>query len=233
MHRIAVLLEDLYGLFFPDLCLACSRNTPVKGDIFCLSCQIKLPKTGFHDHRENPFTERFWGRLPLSSGAAFFHFVKGGRVQHLIHQLKYKEKRTIGLELGRSYGALLRASPFFETVDLIVPVPLHPKKRRKRGYNQSAVFAAGLSGSMGIPWREKVLRRNHYTVTQTQKSRMERQENVWNAFELTDPTAIRGKHILLVDDVLTTGATLEACGARLLEAPGVRLSMATIAISKM
>lgn len=233
MKVIKTLSEDVLSLFFPQLCLACrQRPTPAR-ELLCFSCQLRLPQTHFHLEAENDFTQRFWGRLPIRNGAALYHFIKGGRAQQLIHQLKYAGKRRVGLELGRYYGRQLRRSPHFEGIDLIVPVPLHPRKRRRRGFNQSACFAAGLAESMRIPWRETVLERRYFTGTQTRKSRMERMANVLDAFRLARPALARGRHVLLVDDVLTTGATLEACGARLLEAGDVELSMATIGIAQM
>lgn len=226
------LLHDFLGLFYPNLCLACGRNLPSQEELICVSCEFRLPETRFHQHRENPFTERFWGRIPLESGAAQYHFVKGGKVQRLIHRLKYDQKQEIGIYLGRRYGRQLLESPWFADIDLIVPIPLHPRKEHQRGYNQSALFARGLSEGMGKPWLANALQRYYFTETQTRKSRMERFGNVEEAFLIGRPETIRGRHILLVDDVITTGATLEACGGKILEIPGTRLSMATIAFAE-
>ena len=224
-------LNDLVSLLYPNLCLACSDHTPARGEIICLRCQHKLPRTNFHLEQENPFTERFWGRISIENGAALYHFIKGGRVQELIHRLKYLGKREIGIRLGQWYGEQLKQSEQFKTIDLIVPVPLHPKKERLRGYNQSALFAMGISEAMGKPWMKNALTRKAFTETQTHKSRTERLENVLEVFAVNDLKGMEGKHILLVDDVMTTGATLEACGMRILEIPGTKLSMATIAIA--
>lgn len=224
-------LDNLLGLFYPSLCLACGRNLPPREDSICVSCRYKLPKTNFHREAENAFTERFWGRIPLQAGAAFLHFTKGGRVQRLIHHLKYEGKREVGLSLGRLYGRVLRESSVFRDACLILAVPLHPRKLHLRGYNQSALFAEGLSEAMGIPWLPDGLRRTEYTTTQTKKSRLERFKNVEQAFVIPDPSALKGQHVLLVDDVVTTGATLEACARKILEVEGTRVSMATIAIA--
>ncbi len=224
-------LDDFVSLFYPRLCLACGRGLPPQRDTICISCQYYLPKTNFHLHPENPFTERFWGRIPLEAGAALYHFNKSGRTQKLIHHLKYDHKPEVGIRLGQLYGKYLLESDLFRSIDLIVPVPLHPRKERLRGYNQSAVFAKGLSQSMEVPWRKNILMRKVMTATQTKKSRMERFQNVQNAFILNEEKAIRNKHILLVDDVLTTGATLEVCAICLLKAPNVKVSMATIGIA--
>lgn len=224
-------LNDLVSLLYPNLCMACSENLPSREEIICLRCQHKLPKTNFHLEKDNPFIERFWGRLSLENGASLYHFVKGGRVQELLHRLKYLGKHEIGLRLGQGYGHQLRESPFYKDIDLIVPVPLHPRKERLRGYNQSAMFAKGLAESMGKPWSKNALLRNTFTETQTHKSRVERLENVLEVFEVANTKALENKHILLVDDVMTTGATLEACGSKILAVPGTKLSMVTIAIA--
>lgn len=224
-------LNDLVSLLYPNLCLACSENTPARGEIICLSCQLKLPKTNFHLEKENPFTERFWGRMSLESGAALYHFVKGGRIQELLHRLKYEGKREIGIKLGEWYGRQLRESQFFKEIDVIVPVPLHPRKERLRGYNQAAVFAQGIAETMQKPWLKDGLVRQVFTETQTQKSRAERLENVSEVFAIGNFKKLEGKHVLLVDDVMTTGATMEACGTKLLSVTGTKLSMATIAIA--
>ncbi len=224
-------LNNLLGLFYPNLCLACGHNLPPQQEGICISCRYKLPKTGFHLEPENAFTERFWGRIPLQAGAAFLHFTKGGRAQRLIHHLKYEGKRKVGIYLGQLYGEVLRETSIFRETTLIVPVPLHPRKQHQRGYNQSALFARGLSESMGIPCLPDGLKRREYTDTQTKKSRLERFENVEKAFVIPHPEKLKGQHVLLADDVITTGATLEACALKILEVEGVKVSMATIAIA--
>lgn len=232
MNAIRDTFDDLIALLYPNLCLACSENLPTRNEIICLRCQLELPRTNFHLEKENPFTERFWGRIPLESGASLYHFVKGGRIQELLHRLKYEGKREIGIKLGEWYGRQLKDSPDFQAVDVIIPVPLHPRKERLRGYNQSAMFAQGLAEAMDKSWHKEVLIRKVFTETQTQKSRAERLENVKDVFEIRNPEKIKGKHILLVDDVMTTGATMEVCGAKLLEITGTKLSMATIALAE-
>lgn len=229
------LWEDLYegfiSLFYPQLCLSCGKNiTPVQ-DAICISCQYHLPKTKFHLEKENIFTDRFWGRIPIESGTAFYHFTKGGRIQHLIHNLKYNGQYEVGTKLGKLYGNILKESKLYRGVDLIIPVPLHPKKELKRGYNQSDLFATGLSEAMEIPWYKNVLIRTKVTETQTKMSRLERLENVKDVFTLSRPEVLRNKHVLIVDDVLTTGATLEACTLKILKTPNVKVSLATIAIA--
>ncbi|TXB61393.1 ComF family protein [Phaeodactylibacter luteus] len=222
--------ESFAGLFYPRLCYACGQNLPPGSEPVCISCHYKLPRTSHHQFPENEFTERFWGRVDIQAAAACFQFVKTGRVQRLLHHLKYERKREIGTYFGREYGAVLRAVPGFKNVDLIVPVPLHWRKKRIRGYNQAAAFAEGLSWSMCCPW-EEALERVVHTDTQTKKSRLDRLMNVAQAFQLKSPGQLEGKHILLVDDVVTTGATLEVCTAELLKEAGCTVSLAAIAIA--
>ncbi len=225
-------LDDLVSLFYPRLCLACSKNLPPKELAICLPCQYHLPKTNYHLEAENPFTERFDGRIPIRTGAALYHFIKKGKVQQLIHHLKYKQQKNIGLKLGTLYGHHLKKSEIFQTAQLIVPVPLHPRKEKIRGYNQSDLFAQGLSESMQIPWAKNALQRTSMSDSQTKKTRLERLANVRTAFSVNHPDQLMAKHVLLVDDVLTTGATLEACGEKILEIKGCSLSLATIAIAE-
>lgn len=227
------LARDFIGLMYPSLCLACQSKHPPKEQLICVSCQVKLPKTNFHLEEENYFTERFWGRVLLESAAALYFFHKGSPVQKILHSLKYEGKHEIGFQLGQKYGKQLKQSPYFRTVDIIVPVPLHPKKQLQRGYNQSDTFANGLSETMRIPWLANGLKRTKYGDSQTRMSREERLLNVMEAFEVDAKNKLAGKHILLVDDVLTTGATLETCADKLLALPNTKVSMATIALAKL
>jgi len=190
-----------------------------------------MPETDFHLQEENSFTDRFWGRLPLEAGAAMLYFRRHGLTQNLMHNLKYRGKREVGTELGRIYGRQLATSDLFKGIDVIIAVPLHPRKERWRGFNQSDYFAQGLSESMQIPHWKNMLIRTLATESQTTKSRFERLENMQDAFQVKNPKTLEAKHILLVDDVLTTGATLEACALKLLEVPDTKVSMATIAIA--
>ncbi|MCB9080979.1 MAG: ComF family protein [Lewinellaceae bacterium] len=226
--------DDLLALFFPELCLACGEITPPRGTLLCTTCLADLPFTHDHQQAENPFAERFWGRLPIQGGAAFLHFTKKGKVQGMLHQLKYHGRQDLGHYLGRWYGRELQKTPPFDTIDCIVPIPLHPRKLRQRGFNQSACFAQGLADSWNLPCALDAVIRTQHTASQTRKSRLARFENVAEAFAIADPDILRGKHVLLVDDVLTTGATLEACGARILAlGADTRLSLATIARARI
>lgn len=225
------MVEDLFSLFFPRYCLGCGEPLTKEEEILCTFCLFHLPRTYFHQDPTNPAARVFWGRVRLDSAASFVFFHKGGNVQELLHQLKYQGKKDIGRYLGRLYAYELSDTQFLSGVDMIIPVPLHPKKLRKRGYNQSLCFAEGLSEISGIPVAGQVLFRKADSATQTKKSRYERWENVEGIFDLRDTEKITGKHILLVDDVITTGATLEACACMLLAKENVRVSVASIAFA--
>ena len=219
------------NLFFPKLCLACNYKAPPRNQDFCLKCLKELPKTTYHFEVENDFTKRFWGRVKLEAGASMYLFAKKSRVKNLIHNLKYQGQKQIGETVGKYYGRQLKSSPLFQEIDLIVPVPLHWKKERMRGYNQSFHFALGLSETMDLPILKDGLIRNVYGDSQTKKSKEERLQNAMNDFEVNRPNELKGKHILLVDDVLTTGATIEGCSTKLLELEGTKVSAVTIAMA--
>lgn len=220
---------DFISLVFPRICESCGNTLLRHERCICNFCLHHLPRTDFHLHIDNPASRLFWGRVKVNSATSLFYFHKGSRVQHLIHGLKYKGKQDVGLFLGKLYGEILKDTALYGDVDVIVPVPLHPKKKRKRGYNQSEALARGFSSSMGIIVDTNTLVRVTATATQTRKSRFSRWENVKEVFLLKDTEAFTNLHILLVDDVVTTGATLEACAQELLKIPGVRVSIATIA----
>ena len=224
--------QSILGLTFPHLCLACGKDSIPDHEILCLSCTYFLPKSKQHLYPENRFKDRFWGRLSIQGAGAYMYYSKEGSSQKLLRKLKYQGYRQIGIELGRQYGRLLKSAPLFSGIDLIIPIPLHPRKLRKRGFNQSDAFAKGLSESMEIPWNANGLIRTLETPSQTTKSRMERFANVEHAFQIPTPDLLRGKHILLVDDVLTTGATLEAAGRKILDVSGTTLSMSCIAMAE-
>jgi ComF family protein len=222
-------IDDLISLFYPRICMACGNTLFRHEDTVCTYCLFHLPKTNFHKDPDNPVSRIFWGRVPLVSAAACYHFGKGGKVQHLIHQLKYKGHQEIGVYIGKLYGLELLESPFFGRIDTIIPVPLHKSKQRKRGYNQSEQFAIGLSASMLAKLDVHSLYRTFASETQTRKSRFNRWENVKEIFALREEQNLKDNHILLVDDVITTGATIEACASMLLKIPGVEVSVAAIA----
>jgi ComF family protein len=198
----------------------------------CLRCLTDLPRTGFHQDPENEVAQMFWGRIPLNQVSSFIYFAKGSRYQHILHELKYNGQKRIGIEMGRMFGNELKNTPF-SGVDLIHPVPLHHKKQKKRGYNQSELIASGMAEILHLPVATTFISRKDDTLSQTRKSRYERWENVQHIFRCENPDAIRNKHILLVDDVITTGATIEACASCILGGEGVTVSVASLAYAKL
>lgn len=196
-----------------------------------MRCHASLPKTEFEFYPNNPVEKIYWGRLPLVSATAHCYFSKQAIMQHLMHQLKYRGNKDVGLYLGRLMGHSLASANRFRYVDALIPLPLFPIKERKRGYNQAAVLCDGIAEVLGKPVLKDVVVRNMHTESQTKKNRIERWLNMEGRFELAKPEKIAGKHLLLVDDVITTGATLEACGAVLLQGQNVQLSLATLCYS--
>lgn len=229
MSHMQRIIKDFAILFFPPLCNACSRMLLSGEFCLCSFCAAALPRTGLHLQKENRLAEIFWGRVRIETGTSLYYYHKGGLVQSLIHRLKYSDATEVGLFAGRVLGRLLHRSPLYSGLDLILPVPLHPARLKARGYNQSEWFGRGLSEAMNIPLRCDLLVRETATETQTRKRRFRRWENVASAFAVSDPGEVEHKNILLADDVLTTGSTLEACAGKLLEHPGVRVWVATIA----
>ncbi|MBC8320202.1 MAG: ComF family protein [Bacteroidetes bacterium] len=226
-------ITDFLNLFFPNNCQACGKPLVRKENIICLSCLYKLPKTNFHFHINNPISRIFWGRANIHAATSFLFFNKGGNVQNLIHQLKYRGNTETGRHLGELLGKDLKKSNLFNNIDLIIPVPLHPKKLHKRGFNQSEVIAEGIGYAMDVPVNADELQRTEHTETQTKKTRYTRWENVKGKFRVVNPENLAGKNILLIDDVLTTGATLESCAQTLLEVPKTIVSIATLAYAQV
>jgi len=220
---------DFFSLFFPRICYSCGNTLFRHEEVLCGYCLHQLPKTNFWGEEDNPVCRIFWGRVNINHASSLYYFAKGGKVQHLMHQLKYKGKKEIGVYTGKLFGDYLKKSVFYSDVDVIIPVPLHPKRKRKRGYNQSEMFARGLAEAFAKPYDIHTLVRTYASETQTKKSRFRRWENVKEIFALKDHQHMINKHILLVDDVVTTGATLEACATMLLQIPGIKISVATLA----
>lgn len=223
------LLDDFISLFYPNICTGC--NNPLVGGEhqICLNCLADLPVTGFEKIIDNPVAKIFWGRAEITYATAFCRFDKGGKLQHILHQLKYKGNKEVGQKLGAIYGFRLIQTSFYKEIDAIIPVPLHPKKERARGFNQSNEIGRGMAEAMGKPLITNNLIRDVHTESQTRKGRFERWENVSGIFEVRNETELAGKHLLLIDDVVTTGATLEACTQVLLKVKDVKVSIATLA----
>ena len=226
-----MLIHDFISLIFPRICAGCGNSLWKNEEVICHFCEYRLPKTGFHKEQDNPVFNLFTGRVIIEGAAAFLFFNKGNNVQRLVHQLKYKGRKDIGVFLGECYGLALKHSSPYRDAEVIVPVPLHKKRYMKRGYNQSEQFALGLSAIMKIPVDRHLLARTVATETQTRKSRFSRYQNVRDIFSVSSPETWCGKHLLLVDDVITTGATLESGIIALHTIPDVRISVVSIAAS--
>lgn len=222
------LLKQLGNLFFPNVCVVCGSELLPGEEGACLECLYKLPKTYNFRKRDNDAEMLMAGRIPFERIASYCVYAKGGTLPPLIHQLKYRHNQRIGLLLGRMFGKDLLGSEFLAPVELIVPVPLHPRREKKRGYNQAEIIAKGLSETTGLVLSTGNLLREVYNPTQTKRTKTQRWENVKDIFKVADPLLFEQKHLLLVDDVITTGSTLEACGTALQVCKDVRISIATL-----
>jgi len=228
MNWLYDLWDDFISLLFPRLCYACGNQLLRNEYLLCTGCYVSIPRTNYHLQPENPVAQLFWGRCLIEKAAAFSFYARGSRIRNLIHSLKYLGIKEIGYELGRIYAVSLKSSGFTADVDVIMPVPLHPSKRRIRGFNQSEYISAGVSDVTGLPVNTESLVRIVLSATQTNRSRYERWTNVEGIFQVADSEAIRGKHILLVDDVITTGSTIESCVNELLKVENVKVSVIAI-----
>ncbi len=229
MVPVRSILDDFSHLFFPHICAGCGSDRASHRLPLCIQCISQLPLTNFHSYAGNPVEKYFWGRMPVAAATACCHFTEGSVLQDLLHQFKYKGNKELGYFFGRQMGLSLQSADRFAHIDALVPLPLFAARQKKRGYNQSAILCSGIASVLNLPVIEDAVVRLAATETQTRKSRVERWLNMEGKFELTRPAGLSGKHILLVDDVLTTGATLEVCGRQLLKAEGLTLSIATMA----
>lgn len=227
----STILSPLVHLFYPHNCIGCGSDIVEKENVLCLECINDLPHTNFAIHANNPVEKIFWGRIPITAGMSEFYFSKSSIIQNCIHEFKYRGNRKVGLYLGKMMGKSLLNSNRYLKIDMLIPLPLFTEKEFKRGFNQSSILCAGIHEILNIPVITKNVIRIVHTETQTKKGRTERWENVEKSFAVLDPESLKEKHILLVDDVITTGATLEACGAEILKVEGVQLSIATLAIA--
>jgi ComF family protein len=220
--------DGLTGLIFPDFCEVC--GTPlVRGERYiCLSCLYKMPRTQFWEIENNEIEKLFWGKINIEHACSLFYFRKGSNYRPMIHRLKYKGKCNIGLRLGEELGVCLGNSLLYSDISMIVPVPLHPAKERLRGYNQSEYIAYGISNVTNLPLEKRNLIRTKYTQTQTRKNAAERWENVQSVFDVRDKSRLNGEHILLIDDVITTGSTVESCASTILNSSTCKVSIASI-----
>lgn len=216
-------------LLYPHICSGCGSDLLKDDQLLCVRCLHQLPHTDFAALPGNPVEKNFWGRISITSAYSQFYFSKEFLIQQLIHRFKYKGDKKIGLFLGEMMGKTMIKSNRFNSIDALLPLPMFPGKERRRGYNQATILCNGISAAMNIPVLLDAVSRRQATETQTRKHRTERWENVRDSFTLSRENEISGRHLLLVDDVITTGATLEACGQVILEAAHVKLSIATLA----
>jgi len=236
--KLRELKHSLTHLFYPHLCEGCSKPLLINEKVLCIGCSLEIPETPYHAIENNETALRFAGRVPFVSATSYAYFTNDGLLQHLVHGLKYKNKKETGYYLGQKFATSLLSTAYqreeanwASSIDMIIPVPLHKKKQAKRGYNQSMLIAEGMSKVLNIPATEKLLIRARDTESQTHKTRAERVNNMAEAFQVTDNTQLTGKHILLCDDVLTTGATMEACALALMNVKDIKISICTIGIA--
>lgn len=225
--------HSFWSLLFPRCCVVCGSPLSRGEECLCTCCNINLPRTGFHLRKDNPVECLFWGRIPgLKRASSFLFYRKGSDFRRILHLLKYGGYKELGEVMGRYMSAELSSGEFFDGVDMIIPVPLHRKKQKLRGYNQSEWIARGIASVTGISLCAECMIREKNTETQTRKSTFERWENVEGIFRLCDTVHFEGKHVLLVDDVLTTGATTVACASAFAGVSGIRISVLTLAVAE-
>ena len=225
------MFKGLLNLFFPKSCAGCHSFLLSDEIVICTSCRHEIPLTNHHKTINNETFQKFYGKLPVEFASSLFYFHKKGIVQEMIHKLKYKGHEEIGETIGNWYAEDLKLLEHFATIDLIIPVPLHKKKFRERGYNQVTKFGEALSKGLEIPYNDAILVRNVYSKTQTRKNLLGRTAVIENIFDVRFSEAHHNKHFLLIDDVITTGSTLEACGRALLKIPGAKISIVSMAMS--
>ncbi len=228
MHISQNYLQPVFHLFFPNLCHGCGQELLGNEKTICATCLAFIPKTKFHLLINNPFEQKMAGRIRIENATAMYYFNKGGAIQNLLHALKYKGKKEVGLLLGKQFGRQIEDVRWIADIDQIIPVPLSKQKHKQRGFNQSECIAIGIADMLHKPMDNTTLVRIKNTTSQTRKTRSERMSNVAEAFVINGQP-INGKHILLVDDVVTTGATLEACAHTILQAPDTKVSLACLA----
>ena len=223
----------LLDLIAPRLCVVCGHRLSVTEEVICSKCNFHLPRTGFHlNAYENEMARLFWVQIPIERASAFFYYEPHAETANIIYELKYKNRPEIGTIVGRMLAKEIQPSGFFDGIDGMIPIPLAKKRQHQRGYNQSEEIAQGISEITGLPIYNKVVRRNSFKGSQTNKGRWDRQENVEHVFELLDAQAVSNKHLLLIDDVVTTGATCIACAKALSQSGNVRISILSLGFAK-
>ena len=226
------MFESIINLFFPKVCSGCSSFLQTNENVICTVCRHDIPLTNHHLNPDNDASKKFYGRIPILHASALFYFHKKGIVQQLIHNLKYKGHEEIGSIVGEWYSEDLSRMEFIQTVDEIIPVPLHPRKLKERGYNQVTAFGKALSSSLNLTYNDSLLIRNIYSKTQSKKNLLGRTEGIETIFDVSFSERDHNKHFLLIDDVITTGSTLEACSRALLKIPGAKISIVCMAMAQ-
>jgi ComF family protein len=226
------MFESIINLFFPKVCSGCSSFLLSNENVICTVCRHDIPLTNHHLNPENDAFKKFYGRIPVLHTSALFYFHKKGIVQELIHNLKYKGHEEIGAILGEWYAEDLKTIELLESVDEIIPVPLHRRKLKERGYNQVTTFGTALSSSLNIEYNDSLLIRNVYSKTQSKKNLLGRTEGIESTFDVSFTEKDHNKHFLLIDDVITTGSTLEACSRALLKIPSSKISIVCMAMAQ-
>jgi ComF family protein len=226
------MFKHLINLFFPAVCAGCNSLLSSNEKVICTFCRHNIPLTNQHIYPENEAFKKFYGRIPIEYASALLYFHKKGIVQEIIHKLKYKGHQEIGTVLGHWYAQDLKEIVKLKTVDIIIPVPLHKRKFRERGYNQVTTFAKALSAELNVSYNDSLLKRKIYSKTQSKKSLLKRTEEIESLFDVSFTENDYDKHYLLIDDVITTGATLEACSLALLKIPGSKISIVCMAMAQ-
>jgi len=232
MQITSALKDALFHLLFPHVCAGCGTDILAEESMLCMRCIHAMPETKFELYVNNPIEKLFWGRLPITAACAHYYFTKESLMQQLMHEFKYKNNKALGIQLGRMMGEQLVKSGRFN-IDALIPLPLFPAKEKRRGYNQATLLCQGIAQILDLPVLQQSIIRTQHTDTQTKKGRIERWKNMEGKFELIDPSCVANKRILLVDDVVTTGATLEACGSELLKAENATISIATLCYTSL
>ena len=219
------MINDFINLFYPQNCKSCGNNLFKHEYLICNYCKVHLPKTNFHLLINNPIEKIFHGRVPLQFASCFYNFTKQGKVQKILHAIKYKNSKELAVLVGELYAQDINENPLLREATAVIPVPLHIKKIKSRGFNQSEEFAVGLANGLNLKVSTNNLVRKEFTETQTKKNKFQRWENVENKFAIINPEELYNQHVILVDDVITTGATIEACCESLLTVSGIKISV--------
>lgn len=231
MATLCKWINSLFRLLFPHRCVVCNNLLTDDEKVLCQSCNLHLPRTDLHLQKDNEVEKLLWGKIDIERATSYFYYTKGSGYRQVLHQLKYEGRKDIAQAMGFMVGQELANDGFFQSIDLIIPIPLHRRKQRSRGYNQSQEIGKGISRATGIRMETTCVVRLRNTTSQTNKSTYERWENVSGIFVLRHPERLENQHILLLDDVMTTGATITACADALKSVPGIRISVLTLALA--